>query len=1288
MAERILTIAAVAALLAAGGYRSEAETWYVRPGGNDEAAGTSPGAAFATLRRAAQALNHGDSIIIAPGRYAGPVLFAERFSADGNRMAITGDESGRLTGARPGPVIIQADHPAKPALHFYRFRNLTISGLTFRGSGQGLKLEKCLGAVVERSTFDGLTRGLIASGSTGLRVESCVFSNCTIGAFIQSTTGTRMAHNTVAGSASVGVLVLSSGSGEICNSILTNNNTNMIVDAISAPAWSSDHNVINGTTGGWGDVPAVAKIYEWNAASGQDRHSVHVVPSFADPAAFDLHISPRVSWGGGLPGARVGKELDPPVRFDRDGKPFRMRDGARCAGAYDYPDPRPAKGWKRLGISLAGSGPRQSAAVYRQDGTMVRTLLADAAGVRELWWNGLDDLGTPVGPGRYEVRAAEHDVRVVDDGAMGDDGNPMGAYNCDNADRVVALPDGGFIITTIYDEAGFALRQYSSTGQPVFANNFADKDFQALELASGELYGAVGRGAAVAIQRFRLPGERIPMANGAEAYPIFAEGEKGAVAGMAVIGNDAFVAISGLNVVRVFDLATGRRKAEWAVPLVGDIAAGQNNTLWALSGTEVVSMTVAGKAGKRYPTGLPTPQYIAASPTRLAIVDRNAERMVILDARSGKPIRSFGGPKPAGKWLPVGADVLRNPRDAAFLPDGRLVLTEHARVRILWPDTGTINQEILSNFMDVAVVHPARPEYVYCSPGIFRVDPKTGAWKWLVEAPGTVRKPAEGEDPRQLQAGSPSTTVVLDGRPFLAYFRSGLLRLFDITDPLKPRLALEVTPQQRTFSAWAYATIDFTKDGDILAGGHYALNFQIFNYLGLDANNNPRYDFANPLSAGPKNDPTPRAMKSIAALAGDPLTGDIYYLAVTDAYNKMVPGWGADGTGVGRSKPDGTPLWFSLSSGGNYMSISMVNDGTPAQPGRAWIMAGKSFGGQIDLFDADGLRLATGNWSWPCHYSIGFVDLRYGVHAYLRPDGKPGAYVEDDAIGRFARCRVDGTQTLRKTTTPFDWEPTDATAGPAPDPHRTAGPALARRQTIPRVAPLPVNGDWSAWEQAGVVPQIVSLPVPGFKRIFPQDLWQTFRAGTAIGAVAHDGSNFYVYFLVADDTMHFDSARPNSMWMFDSIELWMEEEQFGLGFVKDGTPALFKYRFHNREGRQWAAGYGLPRENVWAAKLNDLSSHPLGRRLAAITGVSFSGKPGYAAMGKIPFEEVKLVGGIAGRGGREILPTTGAPGEVVRIGVSFGGITAWGREQDYKVNWPSSLMFSDPTRSAVFVMGK
>jgi hypothetical protein len=415
----------------------------------------------------------------------------------------------------------------------------------------------------------------------------------------------------------------------------------------------------------------------------------------------------------------------------------------------------------------------------------------------------------------------------------------------------------------------------------------------------------------------------------------------------------------------------------------------------------------------------------------------------------------------------------------------------------------------------------------------------------------------------------------------------------------------------------------------------------------------------------------------------DPAADDIYYMAVTAQHNKMVPAWGASGSGVGKSKADGTPQWFSLSSGGNYTSIDCVRTGE-----NVWVMAAKDFGGQIDLFDADGLRLTTGNVGWASNWQMGFVDMRYAVQCFVGADGKPRAYVEDDCIGRFMRVRLDGAETLKKSVATFQWDGVSAPAGPPPVADRIgADRPIAQPLAIPKVADLKVDGDWGAWEKAGVTPQIISLPAVSWGRSWPDDLFQTFRSCTSIGALAHDGKNLYAYFVVTDDTMHFDTGA-GQMWMNDGVELWVEEEQIGIGFVKDGRPAVFKYRYHNREGKEWAAGYALAAENVWGRKYDDLSAHPLARQLGVAVGASLEGKPGYALMAKVPFDEIKLVGGIAGRGGKDILPTTGKAGEIIRVGVAFDGVSAWGREQDYKVYWPSGLMFSDPTRNVPFAFGE
>ncbi|MGA2031048.1 MAG: hypothetical protein ABSG68_02225 [Thermoguttaceae bacterium] len=79
-----------------------AETYYVRPDGNDQAEGKSPQTAFKTLLRASHVLNHGDSVVLAPGTYHDEVLLAERFSADGSEMLMRAMRVDSAPPRRPG----------------------------------------------------------------------------------------------------------------------------------------------------------------------------------------------------------------------------------------------------------------------------------------------------------------------------------------------------------------------------------------------------------------------------------------------------------------------------------------------------------------------------------------------------------------------------------------------------------------------------------------------------------------------------------------------------------------------------------------------------------------------------------------------------------------------------------------------------------------------------------------------------------------------------------------------------------------------------------------------------------------------------------------------------------------------------------------------------------------------------------------------------------------------------------------------------------------------------------
>ena len=250
---------------------------------------------------------------------------------------------------RSSAVVITPANTFDAGLSFSRMANLRVTGLTFIGPGQGVRIDNCRHVIIERCTFDGLTRGCAVSSSQDVVARACVVSQCAVGLYFRESVASKVAQTTVAGSTSAGLLILGCGQGQIRNCLLTANNSNMVADGISSNAWTSDYNAITGTCGSWGEVPAQARIHEWYAASGQDRHSVYVAPAFRDPANFDLHPLPQITWPGGLPGRDIGlASTEEGAVVDRDGKPFAVRGQHVCAGAYNYPESIPAAGWSKF----------------------------------------------------------------------------------------------------------------------------------------------------------------------------------------------------------------------------------------------------------------------------------------------------------------------------------------------------------------------------------------------------------------------------------------------------------------------------------------------------------------------------------------------------------------------------------------------------------------------------------------------------------------------------------------------------------------------------------------------------------------------------------------------------------------------------------------------------------------------------------------------------------------------------------------------------------------------------
>jgi parallel beta-helix repeat protein len=129
---RWIAALAVSCLLAR---TSSAEVFYVRSAGSDDAAGTSPATAFATIRRAAAAvLNPGDQVVVGPGTFKEGDISPAHSGYAGHLVEFLADTDGALTGDAPGAVVIMPAAPRTTGFLVAGVHHIRIDGFTVVGA--------------------------------------------------------------------------------------------------------------------------------------------------------------------------------------------------------------------------------------------------------------------------------------------------------------------------------------------------------------------------------------------------------------------------------------------------------------------------------------------------------------------------------------------------------------------------------------------------------------------------------------------------------------------------------------------------------------------------------------------------------------------------------------------------------------------------------------------------------------------------------------------------------------------------------------------------------------------------------------------------------------------------------------------------------------------------------------------------------------------------------------------------------------------------------------------------
>jgi hypothetical protein len=224
----------------------------------------------------------------------------------------------------------------------------------------------------------------------------------------------------------------------------------------------------------------------------------------------------------------------------------------------------------------------------------------------------------------------------------------------------------------------------------------------------------------------------------------------------------------------------------------------------------------------------------------------------------------------------------------------------------------------------------------------------------------------------------------------------------------------------------------------------------------------------------------------------------------------------------------------------------------------------------------------------------------------------------DNADGRHNWYRLDNQESLVKTKQPFTLGQPRAAELAAAEFKQAPPPVCPQPQIrIPRLsAPLPIDGELTKWQKAGVKPQIVMGPVGKMQ-----------GAGdcSALIRIAYESNNLYFQVLSFDDVPVFGNFPVHQ----NSVELAINGvTPTGMQFVatrnNDNTDVVWRNRFFDNNVKQLF----LPPNHApcKVTVLDDAMNVPEREMLEGLYGQNLSGAKVIVTEFKIPLDKVTYQG--------------------------------------------------------------
>ncbi|MFP4056704.1 MAG: right-handed parallel beta-helix repeat-containing protein [Candidatus Brocadiia bacterium] len=1060
-----------------------AATYYVDAGrGEDSNPGTSRESPFQTIGRAARAARPGDTAIVGPGTYDEQVGIGG-FPDAARRTVFRAEPLGKAV----------LDGEEKQFCFSIRRPRVSIVGFACRHSREhAIDFQEPAhhGLVARCVLADNKLDGVFFRRCRGGRVESSVCArNGRHGVWFLDNDGGAAVHCTLAENKGAGLCADRSPGVVAFSNILAHNGAAIRISGATRDRLRSDHNLFEGGFIGqvhgpqWLFGARAGTLADWRELSGQDAQSLQGDPQLADPTS---PASPACGARSPAfhPGLRVESlaGVQAPTA-DLTGQEMEADREPPVGALWSRPEP---SGEPVATLRIAAAC-RVSFAIVGEAGQLVRTLLEGypaSEGGLPVYWDGNDALGHDMPPGRYRWHAIAHNVRGVDDGSVGDTGDPpYGKSQVSDGVCDLGVDERGDLYEiSFWDEAGHGLRKLKADGTadwviPFYIRNVAGGLGTAVATDGTYVFAALvhqrrekgGRIVRDDVRRLRAADGKpadFPAPEGQKPHNLIqVNPEKPepwihaqrhskhqarrlfGIRGLAADAQRLFVSNYYRDRVDIYDKETGTKLGQFPVPRPLGVAVAPDGSLWvANSGDRVTQFSLDGTAKARIPD-LEDPYAVTFGDPddHLYLTEMTAGRIreyTIGEKGGPRRVRTLG--RAAEGPGPVQPDVFRFRGYCGIAVDarGRISVTDKGnhRVQRFHPD-GSLWQSHYSDFVAAPFVDLRRPEVLLSGTRQYRVEYPVGAWRFTHNwAPGNgkfathmvVRRTLPNGRDYLFHLGGHRLGVVVYAVEGEGLRRSAMLggRWMGTDDLGKGSAA--------GMYYWADADGDGTvEDPEIhwhkRPGTGYA-------YSAL----------APGWWVGPDGDLwlADQVTKSILRLdllgfdeRGNPRYEWARRRTVVPRDEKpwaFVPKnlrLGPDGDIYAQGTIEPNRQLGAFWMGGTAVARFAPNGARRwvrplprvavalAADGDFWYV-GEGPTAKVSMYTADGLLVCAMAPGKPSGYQSGWIDHAMGLFAFVHPRTRARyVYAEEDLFGKMIRYRIEGLETLRRMSGEFEWNP-------------------------------------------------------------------------------------------------------------------------------------------------------------------------------------------------------------------------------------------------------------------------